>query len=221
MWRPSTTPYCRQSCQILISQHCNTEVRVAHICNVRKLVWQCQRTSSPTTCTLHAHTHTLSPPQPSHQLPHQLATKKSQPAATFWPTLSTSAVLHTSAMTPHPQPHHLHTACSYTHTLSITALPQVATPTCYQKVAASYDFFATPLNQCGIAARPLMLKPADEVAPEATGAQRQPLTSAADSIQLSSFLRNLAGSQQRIEEHATIAAPAAGAHAHAAASIPV
>ena len=66
-----------------------------------------------------------------------------------------------------------------------------------------------------------MLKPADEVAPEATGAQRQPLTSAADSIQLSSFLRNLAESQQGIEGHATIAAPAAGAHAHAAASIPV
>ena len=124
-------------------------------------------------------------------------------------------------MPTHRQPHHLHTARSYTHTHSTAALPPVATPTCYQKVAACCDLLATPLNQCGIAARPLMLKPADEVAPEATGAQRQPLTSAADSIQLSSFLQNLAGSQQGIEEHATIAAPAAGAHAHAAASIPV
>ena len=64
-----------------------------------------------------------------------------------------------------------------------------------------------------------MLMPAGEVAPHAEGAQRQPLTSAADSVQPSSFLRNSAGSPQRVEKHGTTAAAAAGAHAHAAANI--
>ena len=66
-----------------------------------------------------------------------------------------------------------------------------------------------------------MLMPAGEVASHAEGAQRQPLTSAADSVQLSSFLRNSAGSLQRVEKHGTIVhvAAAAGAHAHAAANI--
>jgi hypothetical protein len=54
-------------------------------------------------------------------------------------------------MPTHQQPHHLHTARSYTHTLSTATLPPVATPTRYQKVAASCDFLANPLNQCGIA----------------------------------------------------------------------